>query len=119
MRRIVLVDAVTCIAMGALLVASGGSLAPLLGLPEFLLQYAGVSLFPIAGFMLWVAMRANPPRAGVWMIVAGNALWVAGSVVLLIVLQPTALGYAFVIVQALAVAVLAELEYVSAAKSAV
>ena len=79
MRRIVLIDAVTCIAMGALLVLGAAALAPLLGLPDTLLQYSGLSLFPIAAFMLWVATRSNLPRAGVWTIIAGNALWVAGS----------------------------------------
>ena len=63
MRRIVFIDAVTCIAMGALLVMGARVLAPVLGLPDTLLQYSGLSLFPIAAFMLWVATRSSLPRA--------------------------------------------------------
>ena len=53
--------------------------------------------------------------------IAGNALWVAASVALLRSrwIPPSVLGWAFVIVQAAAVAVLAEMEYVGLRKSAV
>jgi len=85
----------------------------MLGLPAALLFYAGLALLPIAAFMAWVATREQPPLAGVWLVILGNAGWVAGSVALLFLVSPTALGYAFVIGQAAIVAGLAELEYVS------
>src|SRR5256885_15393419 len=110
LRRMLLVDAATCVATGALLSLAAGPLSSLLGLPAGLLLWAGLALFPIAAFMLWVATRASPPRPGVWLVIAGNAAWVFGSIAIL-GLSPTALGYAFVIVQAVAVALLAQLGY--------
>jgi len=110
LRRALLVDAATCVATGALLSLDAGPLAPMLGLAAALLFYAGLSLFPIAAFMLWVAMRRDLTRIGAWLVIAGNALWVVGSIAIL-GLAPTGLGYTFVIAQAAVVALLAELEY--------
>ena len=111
LRRVLYVDAATCAAMGALLTLDAGVLAPLFGLPAMLLQYSGFSLFPIAAFMLWVATRAALPLPGVWLVIVGNAGWVAGSAALLALASPTAIGYAFVVAQALGTAALAALEY--------
>jgi hypothetical protein len=108
LRRTLMVDAATCAAMGTLLVFYSAPLSGLLGLPATLLFYAGVALFPCAVLML-VAMGS---RALAWLVVAGNAAWILGSVAVLLLTSPTALGYAFVIAQAIAVAVLAELEVV-------
>jgi hypothetical protein len=116
LRRVLLVDAATCIATGALLSLDAGPLAPMLGLPAALLFYAGASLFPTAAFMLWVAMRRDITRTGTWLVIAGNALWVVGSIAIL-GLAPTGLGYAFVIAQAAVVALLAELEYAGLRKA--
>ena len=118
LRRVLFVDAATCVATGALLSLDSGPLAPLLGLPAALLFYSGVSLFPIAAFMLWIALRGEILRPGVWLVIAGNAGWVLGSAAILIALAPTALGYAFVIAQAVVVAALAELEYTGLRKAA-
>jgi hypothetical protein len=112
LRRVLWVDAATCLAMGALLVIAATPLSFFLGLPELLLSYAGVALFPVALFMGWVALREELSVGGVWVVILGNAGWVVGSVAVLLVLSPTAIGYAFVLVQAVAVALLAELEYV-------
>ena len=117
LRRVLLVDAATCMATGALLALARAPLAALLGLPGTLLLYAGVSLFPCAALMLWVARREPLARAAAWLVVVGNALWVLGSAALLVVYSPTALGDVFVIAQALAVALLAELEYIGLRRS--
>ena len=117
LRRVLLVDAATCIATGALLTIDAHALSRLLGLPGTLLFYAGASLFPCAALMLLVALRASLWRAGAWVIVAGNALWVLASAALLVAIAPTALGYAFVIAQGVAVALLAELEYIGLQKA--
>jgi hypothetical protein len=111
LRRVLYVDAATCLATGALLSLDASALSAPLGLPAALLLYAGLSLFPCMVLMLWVASHENIWRLGAWAIVAGNVLWVAGSVALLIELSPTGLGTAFVIAQAAVVALLAELEY--------
>lgn len=113
LRRILLVDAGSCTGMGLFLALLSEPLSPMLGLPAALLLYSGVALLPVAAFMAWVATREQPPLAGVWLVILGNAGWVAGSVALLFFVSPTVLGYAFVIGQAVIVAALAELEYVS------
>jgi len=119
-RRVLLVDAATCVAMGLLLSLASDMLSPLLELPSALLQYAGLSLFPIAAFMAWVAMGPNLSRLGVGLVIAGNALWVVASIVLLVSdwVDPSLLGYVFVIAQAATVVLLAELEYVGLRKVA-
>lgn len=114
LRRILLLDAATCIAAGLLMLLGAGLLAGLLGLPETLLRYAGLSLLPFAALLLYLATRQAIPRGGVWLVVALNALWVLDSILLLLAggYAPTTLGYAFVLAQAGAVAVITELELI-------
>jgi hypothetical protein len=113
LRAVLLVDAVTCVATGLLMVVGAGLLADFTALPEALLRYAGLSLFPVAAFIALVATRDRLVLPAVWIVIAGNVLWVAGSVLLLLsgAITPNVLGYVFVGAQAAAVAVLAELEY--------
>jgi hypothetical protein len=113
LRRVLRLDALTCVASGLMMTLGADILAPLFGLPRALLMEAGLLLFPIAAFILFVASRDRLPPALVWMVVAGNVLWAANSFFLLVSgwVSPTAWGQAFVIGQALVVAVLAELEY--------
>jgi hypothetical protein len=118
LRRILLIDAATCALTGLVLSLFAPTLEPLLGLPYALLQYAGLALLPIAAFMAWVALRAKPPVLGVWTVIAGNAAWVLASLLLVVWLSPSLLGYAFVIAQAVVVALLAELEYAGLRKLA-
>ena len=117
-RRVLFVDAATCIATGLFLALLAAPLAPFLGLSAGLLLYAGLALLPIAAFIAWVAAREQISPAGVWLVIIGNALWVLASLALLFAVSPTALGYAFVIGQALIVAALAEMEYVALRKVA-
>ena len=112
LRNVLLVDAATCLLTGAMLTFGARVLAQLTAIPATLLLYAGVSLIPIAAFMAATAMRAVLPPLGVWIVIAGNALWVAASVGLMIGpwIAPNAWGYAFIAAQAVAVAVLTKLE---------
>ena len=111
-RRILFVDAATCVGTGLFLALLAAPLAPVLGLSADLLLYAGLALLPIAAFIAWVATRAQMSAAGVRLVIIGNAAWVVASLALLFAVSPTVLGYAFVIGQALIVAALAEMEYV-------
>jgi hypothetical protein len=115
LRRLVLIDAGTCLASGLILSAFSQQLARLFGLPAALLLYAGLSLFPVAALMIWIATREEMPDAGVRAVLVGNGLWIIGSVLLLVVGQvaPTPLGYGFVVAQAIVVALLADLEYLA------
>jgi hypothetical protein len=112
LRAVLIADAATCVATGTLMSLGATALAGLTRLPETLLFGAGLSLFPIAAFIGLVASR--PSAAGVWIVILGNAGWVVGSLLVLAPggIAPNALGTAFVIVQAIAVAALAELEVV-------
>jgi hypothetical protein len=113
LRRVVMVDAATCVASGLLLLLGAGPLEPLLGLPVLLLRYAGAMLVVFALLLASLLARSVLPRGWVAAVIVGNAAWALASFVLLLSgwVAPTALGYAFVIAQALAVIVLAELEY--------
>ena len=113
LRNILLVDAVTCAAMGALLAFGSGPIGGLTAIPPALLFCAGLSLFPIAAFMAVVATRRVIRPAAARLVVVGNVLWVAGSALLLASgwIAPNPLGVAFVAGQALAVAGLAWLEH--------
>lgn len=111
LRRVLAVDAATCVAAGALMTFGAGPLAPLTGLPQPLLLWAGAALFPVAVLMAFLSRRETAPAALVGLVVLGNAGWVAGSLAVLVATRATALGVAFVLVQAAAVAVLTVLEW--------
>jgi hypothetical protein len=119
LRRVLIADAAASGAMAVLGLAGAGMLDSVLGLPAALLRTAGLSLVPFAAFVAYVATRETLPRPAVWAIIALNALWVAESFLLMAgsSLAPTTLGQAFVIAQAAAVALLAELEYVGLRRS--
>lgn len=104
-------DATSGIAMGLPLVAFAEPLAALLGLPAQLLLACGLALFPFAALMLLAARSERPPMALVWLVIGGNVAWVLGSAWLCYTLPLTALGQVLVIGQALAVLLLAELEF--------
>ena len=111
LRRVLALDALTSAVMGAVLLLA--PLSSLLGLQPSLLKWAGLSLLPFAAFVGWLASREMPPRMGVWAVILINALWVIDSFALLATDWSglTLLGRGFVIVQAVAVAVFAELEF--------
>lgn len=109
-RPILAVDAVTCLAAGALMLLGAGPLSPLLGLPAMLLTVAGAALLPIAALFGWMSRQPVVPQPLLMLAVGGNLAWVAASLAVLFVCAPSPLGVAFVAGQAAAVAVLAMLE---------
>ncbi|GGO57545.1 hypothetical protein SAMN05444398_107182 [Roseovarius pacificus] len=113
LQAILAIDAATCAIMGALLVFASEPIAGLTGIPEPFLFVAGLLLLPIAVFMAVFARVATIPAWAVQMVVAGNVLWVLGSVILPIagLIAPNGLGWAFLLVQAVAVAIFASLEW--------
>lgn len=112
LRQILTIDAVSSGAMAVLLLAGGGLLEGLLGIPAGFLRGAGAILVPFAAFVGWLASRPAPARAAVWIVVAANLLWAVESILVLFAgwFSPTALGLAFVIGQAIFVAAMAELQ---------
>lgn len=119
LRRVLVLDAVSCTGMGLLLLTCSGSLAGLLSLPAGLLAEAGMVLLPFAMLLAFLSTRARLPRAAVWAVIVANAIWAIDSIVLLFTgwVQPNLLGYLFVAGQGAFVAVIAELEYVGLRKS--
>lgn len=111
LRPLLWFDAATCLAMGGLLAVANGPLTGLLGLPAMLLQGCVILLVVFAGVIAFVATRANPVT-GTRLIAIGNIAWVIAGFVFIAGpwVEPTALGIAFVAVQAVAVAGLAVLE---------
>lgn len=113
LRRALLADAAVSGAMGLVGSIFAGSLANLFGLSEALLRYSGLSLLPFAGLLIYLATREQLPRSAVWAVIVYNILWAADSILILLLgwVQPTSLGYGFVIAQAIGVIGFAELEY--------
>ncbi|MES2941295.1 MAG: hypothetical protein V4772_00340 [Pseudomonadota bacterium] len=113
LRHVLRVDAVSCLACGVLQFAFTGQMATLLNLPHDLLLYTGEFLL-LYGLAVGVlsALR-DMPRGLVWCLVAANLAWAVACVVLLLSgqVQASAMGVAYVLVQALTVAVLAELQF--------
>jgi hypothetical protein len=91
----------------------------LLHLPEALLRETGLFLIAYTALVGWLAARSSVPRALVWLVVAGNAAWTLGSIALLFsgAVSPNLLGQAFVVAQAIATGVFAELQFIGLRKS--
>jgi hypothetical protein len=119
-RRMLVADAAITGATGVLMLAGAPLLHPWLGVPAPLLRYAGASLLPFAAAVAYLSSRESLPRAGVWAVILANALWSIDSVALLFTgwIAPTALGYAFVLFQAVVVCAFAELQYVGLRRTA-
>ena len=108
-----LIDAIVSGASGLLQVAATGFLASQLGLPDALIMGTGVFYLVYAAAVAAVATRKPIPRAVAWLIMGGNLLWALACLASLVggPLAPTLLGKGYVIMQAVAVAVFAELQY--------
>jgi len=119
LRRVLVLDALSCAGMGLLLVTFSGGLSGVLNLPVELLQQASIVLLPFALLLAFLSTRARLPRAAVWAVIVANAIWAIDSIVLLFSgwVQPSLLGYLFVAGQAAFVAVIVELEYIGLRKS--
>lgn len=113
LRNALLLDGLLSGVTGLLLVLAAGWLGAFLELPRLLLLVAGSALLPFAALLVWLSNRAEISRQAIWAVIAVNALWVIDSLLVLVIgwVSPNLFGYAFVIAQALAVALLAELQW--------
>jgi hypothetical protein len=116
-RRLLIADALISGVTGIAMIALAGAVEPLLNIPSSLMRVTGVVLLPFAAMVLYFAKQVT--RSRVWTVVTLNLAWVAGSVLILVegLIEPTALGTAFVVFQALVVAALAELQFVGLRRS--
>lgn len=104
-------DSATCVAMSALLALASDFISNLTEIPAKVLIYAGLSLIPIAIFMALVSWRRLQQKLLAQVVIAGNIVWVLGSLALLSMVEPNEFGIVFVLAQAGAVAVFALLEW--------
>jgi hypothetical protein len=113
LRRVLLADVVTTGTAGLLLTLAAGPLGDLFDLPVVLLRLAGLGLLPYTAFVLYVATRASIPRRGARVVIGLNLLWAITSLLLLVSgwVDPSALGIAFVVAQAIIVTAFADLQY--------
>lgn len=111
LARVLQVDAVATGATALLLIAGTGALAPLLRLPEALLRGAGVFLVPFVVAIALLSLRERIPSRAMAVVVAINFAWVVASIWLVVAgpVDPSLLGTVFVLVQAAAVLLFADL----------
>ncbi len=101
-RPILRLDAAVGLVAGLAMAGGAGLLAGPLGLPQPLLLWAGLALFPCATLMLLAAARRSAALA--WVVVIGNWVWAAASLGVVALASPTPLGAAFILIQAAVVA---------------
>ena len=112
LKRVLLLDAMCCLGMAALLLPGATALAPLLGLERSLLIGAGAVLAPLGLLILWIATRRSFYAWLVYLVIGGNLLWTFDSILLLgAAPEVTFLGATFVSGQAAIVAALAFFEW--------
>lgn len=111
-RKLVLLDAATCLVMGLALLTLSNAVADVTRLPTGLVFWAGVSLIPIAIFMAATGSLNRAPKWAAWIVVIGNAGWVIASLAILLfgIVSPNVAGWVFLIGQAAVVAILTKLE---------
>jgi hypothetical protein len=111
-RPILRIDAAITGATALLMLAGAPLLDGLLDLPAALLAGAGAVLVPYVGYLLWLAGRDAVPRTGVLLTIGANIAWAIGCVALLVAgwTEPNALGVAFILLNAGAVLVFADLQ---------
>ena len=119
LSRALLADAIFSGTAALALTLGAGLLAPLLHLPEALLRESGLFLIAYTALVGWLAARSSVPKSLVVLVIAGNAAWTLGSIALLFsgAVSPNLLGQAFVVAQAIATGVFAELQFVGLRKS--
>ena len=119
LRKALAADAIVTGLAGLAMVLAAIPLSTRYGLPVSLLRWAGLICVPFAAFDAWLATRERLQRPAVFLVVACNALWALDSILLLLTgwVQPTVLGTVFVIAQAVATAVFAELEFIGMRRS--
>jgi hypothetical protein len=119
-HRLLTVDAIATGATSLLLLAAANALSPMLQLPAELLRIAGFICAPFAACVFALSRRTAVSRGALRAIVTINFAWVAASVWVAFggAWQPSALGIAFVLAQALAVFGFAEFGWMSLRKPA-
>lgn len=114
-RQALALDAAASGALGLLRLVGAGLLEGWLGVPAAWLRAAAAVLGPWGLIVGWLASRPAPARGAVWAVIGLNIVWAIESVLILMTgwITATGLGVAFVLAQAAAVAVFAELQFLA------
>ncbi|MES2413261.1 MAG: hypothetical protein V4614_05625 [Pseudomonadota bacterium] len=120
LRNVLRLDALSCLACGALQLAVPGTLTQLMKLPQPLVVFTGVFLLLYAALVAFISTRRPLPRKAIAVLVAGNLGWAVACVALLLSgeINPSGLGVAYVLTQAVTVALLAELQFLGLRRAA-
>jgi hypothetical protein len=120
LRRALLADAIFSGVSALVLTFGAGTFAKLLNLPEALLLETGLFLIAYAAFVGWLGTRRSTLKALVLLVIVGNAAWTLASIALLFsgAVSPNLLGQIFIVAQAIATGVFAELQYIGMRRSA-
>ncbi len=120
LRLILKLDAVATGAVGLLSLAAGPALDGLLGIPLSLLAPVGLFLIVYAAAIWVAATRRRVSRPAAWTAVAINVVYAVDAVVVAVSgwFALTALGTAFVVFQAGAVALFAAAQFYALRRSA-
>jgi hypothetical protein len=121
LRRALVADAVVSGAAGLLMAAGAEPLHELLRVPVQLIHVAGLVLLPYALVLARLSRHRLLRAPAVGAVIATNVLWALASVLVVVLAgsqHPSALGYAFVVGQALVVAAFAALQFLGLRRAA-
>lgn len=115
LRTLLAVDAAASAATALPMLAAAPQLSLWTGLPATGLAAAGAVMAAYVAVILWWRRHPAVRRGALWAYVAGNALWAVecGLIAFGGWLAPTPLGVGFLMVQAVAVLVFAELGWLA------
>ena len=119
LRRVLGLDALSGAAIGGLQLAFTAVLSESFGLSQTLLLGTGIAIFAFVALAGWLALQAPPARGALALLAAGNFAWAAGCLLLAFGAAPaiTPLGTAYLLVQAVAVLAMAELQWMALRRS--
>ena len=105
LRTLIRWDVAMTLPVGLAMALLAAPLAAVTGLPEMLLRSVVLALLPYVAWLLWLARRPAVPRGTAWTMVAINALYAIECVLLPLLgwIAPNALGWAFLLLQAVVV----------------
>jgi len=119
LRAVLWADAASGAATALLHFALPDVLAPWFGLAPSLLLASAVALVAYVVLAASLASRPAPPRAAVLVLAFGNIAWAIACLALLFAgVASTAMGQAYLVVQAVAVGVLGEVQWLAVRRPA-
>jgi len=113
LRTALRIDALVTGAAGLAYIAGAGVLDSVLGVPPPALVIVGAFFVAWCAALLALARQDRPNRTAVWTVIALNAVWAVDSLVSVAAgwIDPTGVGTALVVAQAVLVAAFAAAQY--------